>query len=840
MDQSLKELNEKGFKLIGIGDFKNAKQCIQKAFHLAKTKYGPDHPEYAIILTGCGYYAQRANHDFKEAMRCYEKAEKILLASGWKNTIQYRAVLNNKATIYSSLNNKDKALAIYESLLQINYKPDEIMDYAMSLINAGSLRCQKQQYDTGLNHLKKAKKIFNDTGANNNLDFISSYNGLLNQTGLCYIGQKKYLSAIKEFNTALNILKDFNLEQSSLSLPTLNNLALVYQMKGQMKGDYKTLRGTYTKIIATSNLLFGSNNPDIRDIYDNISGIYIKEKKYQKAVEMLIKSSEILERVYIDQIVGFCDDSEIFEAVEQFRIHEHILLSLLSIWDNIPQNVINEIFNFISRRKSFILDSLTFRNRLLQTKKDKNLTNDLNQLKLIKSEISKMVYTPSKKIKDEIEYKEKIRNLGEKSQKIERKILQTLSFSYFEQIQKIDPSLTIPKNIDHDTVCVEFVKYKKIDFKSHKVSHIAYAAFILTNGSPIKYIDLGNAPKIDRLIWNVIQQCSDPFSSITPQIKKQSEKIIKPFIDEIKQKKHLTVIPDGLFNFLPFSILNNAGKLLNEDLTISYLTSSRDILNDNLINSKELNEPIIIVDPDFGLAGNIEKQDYGEWNSKDFQTVLDLLPIYERVEETETEGKKIHEIIGGELWLGKDALKSKLKLIESPKILHIATHGYFLPDHSDTKKRVDPLLRSGLLLAGVNSFRSGQPLLPEAENGIMTAYEISELNLTGTELVVASACETGIGDVLSGEGVFGFRRAFAIAGARSIITTLWRVDDRATRDFMIQFYSLLQTGKTKLEAFNEAQLRIKEKFPHPYYWGAFILQGDCGLIQSKISEKKTP
>ena len=107
-------------------------------------------------------------------------------------------------------------------------------------------------------------------------------------------------------------------------------------------------------------------------------------------------------------------------------------------------------------------------------------------------------------------------------------------------------------------------------------------------------------------------------------------------------------------------------------------------------------------------------------------------------------------------------------------------------------------------------------------------------------MVTLSACETGIGDVLSGEGVFGFRRAFAIAGAKSIIMTLWRVDDRATRDFMIQFYSLLKTGKTKLEAFNEAQLMIKEKYLHPYFWGAFILQGDCGLIHTKISENMTP
>ena len=134
-------------------------------------------------------------------------------------------------------------------------------------------------------------------------------------------------------------------------------------------------------------------------------------------------------------------------------------------------------------------------------------------------------------------------------------------------------------------------------------------------------------------------------------------------------------------------------------------------------------------------------------------------------------------------------------------------------------------------MAGVNSYIFGQSLPAEVGNGIITAYEISGLNLFSTDLVVLSACETGIGDIIFCEGVYGLRRAFAIAGARALVLSLWSIPDEETKDLMVIFYSLLKSGKGKSEAMREAQLALKKKYPHPYFWGAFILQGDAGPIQ---------
>jgi CHAT domain-containing protein len=172
--------------------------------------------------------------------------------------------------------------------------------------------------------------------------------------------------------------------------------------------------------------------------------------------------------------------------------------------------------------------------------------------------------------------------------------------------------------------------------------------------------------------------------------------------------------------------------------------------------------------------------------------------------------------------VGAHATKASLKSLSAPGILHIATHGFFLNDAGAAKHVESPLLRSGLALAGANLSKNGN------ENGILTALEASSLDLWGTRVVTLSACETGVGEVKNGEGVYGLRRSFFLAGAETLVMSLWPVSDRITREMMISYYTGLKQGLSRGEALRQAQLNIlkRKDRQHPFFWASFIQLGE--------------
>ena len=208
---------------------------------------------------------------------------------------------------------------------------------------------------------------------------------------------------------------------------------------------------------------------------------------------------------------------------------------------------------------------------------------------------------------------------------------------------------------------------------------------------------------------------------------------------------------------------------------------------------------------------------------------------------TKEEVISIEQILKKNQWsvtsnLYKEASEEKLKGISSPDILHIATHGFFIPEKENETTIVyskdislasdNPLTRSGLLLAGVEKNIKGNLInQPDEEDGILTALEVMNLNLDHTDLVVLSACETGSGEIRNGEGVYGLQRAFLVSGANNLIMSLWKVNDEATQELMIGFYTQWLSSNDKSRALHQAQLELKKKYGSPFYWGAFVLIG---------------
>jgi CHAT domain-containing protein len=198
---------------------------------------------------------------------------------------------------------------------------------------------------------------------------------------------------------------------------------------------------------------------------------------------------------------------------------------------------------------------------------------------------------------------------------------------------------------------------------------------------------------------------------------------------------------------------------------------------------------------------------------------------------TAAEATAIKRLIPGATVLtALQASEEKLKSVKGPIILHIATHGFFLADPEEKGQSAavrssalpaSPLLRGGLAFVGANARQAG------AEDGLLTGLEASGLDLLGTQLVVSSACDTGVGEISVGEGVFGLRRAFTLAGAESLVMSLWPVSDQVTRELMVSFYSNLTQGMGRGEALRRAKLEMLRRPTrrHPFYWASFIQSG---------------
>jgi CHAT domain-containing protein len=228
---------------------------------------------------------------------------------------------------------------------------------------------------------------------------------------------------------------------------------------------------------------------------------------------------------------------------------------------------------------------------------------------------------------------------------------------------------------------------------------------------------------------------------------------------------------------------------------------------------------------------------------------------------THSEGEQVAALLQVTPFMESDALDHLVKIQRSPSILHLATHGFFLSDAKQASTpdligpsraksypgnrlellaRVpNPLLRSGLALAGVNTWlqECDDALPPKAEDGLLTAFDVAGLDLLDTDLVVLSACETGLGTIQVGEGVFGLRRAFMLAGAKTLVMSLWKVPDQATQELMVDFYQRLLTGAPRAQALREAQLALRSVYPDPCYWGAFICQGEYGPLAWSTNER---
>jgi CHAT domain-containing protein len=331
--------------------------------------------------------------------------------------------------------------------------------------------------------------------------------------------------------------------------------------------------------------------------------------------------------------------------------------------------------------------------------------------------------------------------------------------------------------------------------------------------------------------------------------------IFDPLEPAIGGARRLFIAPDGALHRFPFEVLPLArGGALIDAYTVSYLGAGRDTLRLGAPRSTQATAPIVLADPDYDLTLSGEAAGGGAdavaipqgkpGRTRELQrSGLSFAPL----PGTREEGAIVAELLHATTYAGAAAIERALKQCRSPRILHIATHGFYLHDeptaattgdgagHRRLQGRLEnPMLRSGLALAGANTWLANG-LLPEgAEDALLNGEDVSGLDLMATELVVLSACESGLGAVQAGEGVYGLRRAFVLAGAATLVVSLWPVPDQQTQELMADFYRRMLAGVPRADALRAAQLALKERHPHPRDWGAFICVGEPGALGATV------
>ena len=344
-----------------------------------------------------------------------------------------------------------------------------------------------------------------------------------------------------------------------------------------------------------------------------------------------------------------------------------------------------------------------------------------------------------------------------------------------------------------------------------------YYIFTLDSQQKIGFKKL-DAFRIDTLIQEIQQERESIIEGSTfaniEKSKKEYGKLYRLIFNQIdiQNKDTLIISPDGLLTLTPFEAFysEREKKYLIEKLNISYVPSAKELIKLHYKHFNANKKIVVFANPNFEYTSSRRDS-----RGKNFRL---LTSTFSRLDGTLIEAKKIQEtLLNVTLFQGKMATEENLFGVYSPEVLHLATHGFLLK----SEEILNPMLKSGIVLSGANyaiKNRTGE--------GIITALELSGLNLENTELVVLSACETGVGEIEEAEGVAGINRAFMQAGARYIVMTLWSVSDRATATLMESFYQNIRDKKSYGEALREAKIEmIKNGNSHPYYWSGFVGSG---------------
>jgi CHAT domain-containing protein/Tfp pilus assembly protein PilF len=635
---------------------------------------------------------------------------------------------------------------------------------------------------------------------------------------------------------------------------TLNDLAWL----SQRKGDLARAESLYQRALAIMETKLKPDNPELHASLRQLAALYRARGDGARAVKFLARDYELTERNLSRNLVTGSERQKLaYLALFKQQLNEIIA------WP-IRDGLGGEEAGHLAMRallsyKSRGLDAMTDTLATLRQHAGKSDQALFDRLARLNSHLSFLALQGVSEA-GFAQWQAQIAGLEQQRDQLEAE-LSSRSAEFSAQLQTVSLD-AIQSLIPERTALIEFALHEPVDPKTGKEETPRYVVSILAPQGAPRWIDLGEAPKIDHAINEWRQALQDRRRlGLTRLAQTVDQKVMQPVRSRLGEVERLLISPDGMLNLVPFAALvDQRGRYLASRYSFTFLTSGRDLLRLQEKHASEKGD-VIIADPSFGdlLSGALAstrdlKKVAGTVQSlpPDYSPRLSLDDVYfQALPGTASEAAELKSLLTGATVLtGELATEKALKGINGPRLLHIATHGFFLRDTpkrsrlrnneglrdihmsaADIKADLigNPYLRSGLALAGANRREGGD------DDGILTSLEAAGLDLRGTKLVALSACNTGVGDVKNGDGVYGLRRALVLAGSESQVMTLWRVSDRGTRDLMIAYYQRLQRGEGRGEALRSVQLQMlkSRRRRHPYYWAGVIQSGEWANLDGR-------
>jgi tetratricopeptide (TPR) repeat protein len=746
------------------------------------------------------------------AILSYESALELALGIGNREAIA--AISNNLGVVYRKLGDLPKARDSYQRALDIYIELNNTEGMSYCYNNLGIIYEQSAEFDKANEYYEKSLEL-----KQNSKDLQGLATSLMN-LGNVYKFLGNHVKAEEYYSKALDIsinIHDFQGEAFAIGSIAALKLEL---------NDYNTAISYALRSLSIANTLDLKNA--IKESYRQLGWAYSATLVPEKAEEAYLKVIE-MNHNEIGRNFSILSESEkelFFKTVSS----DFNRFNAFALRRKITNPAITEtVYNNLLRNKGLLLKSSTAMRNAILNSNNKQLIENFEQWIRLRQEIARQYTIPAEQRTSNPE------DLENQANNLERLLVRSSSeFSNFDKSLSIDWKMVRESLVDNEAA-IEFTHF------ATAVDSVIYCALIVTKDSesPIM-IDLFGEKELTAIlevfsgnnqiyINNIYGKNSEPNTSLY-------NLIWKPLEDQLKDIKTVYLSPSGLLHKVSFgAVASENNSYLIDKYNLRLVSSTASITSKQELN---LNENFNV-----SMFGGIK-----------YTTHPDTRDTWKYLEGTQSEVMMIKGILNRKLAnvtvvTDTQATEEKFKSIApQSNLLHVATHGFFFPDPKQILlsmeaateygevefrggsptfgmdnfvRNQNPLMRSGLVFAGVNDYWSGAKPI-ETDDAVLTALEVINIDLRKNQLVVMSACETGLGDIAGSEGVYGLQRAFKMAGTQSLIMSLWQVPDKETAEFMQIFYgSLLDLGNLN-KAFTYTQEVMRKKYD-PYFWAAFVL-----------------